>query len=125
MNVSGPIIDLIAADATANSLLAGRVYFQVLKQSTAYPAAAVNVKDTQPLNTKNAPSDLDRVMVQIDIYATTPSSAAEAAEAVRGAIDYQSTGALEHIEFKRSITGLSEKPELFRTIQEYTIMLRR
>lgn len=125
MNVSGPIYALIVANATANALLGGRVYFQVLKQSTAYPAAAINVKDVDAMNTKNGPSDLDKVLIQIDVYATDPTAAAQAAEAVRNALDHQSTGSLEHIEFKRAITGLSEKPELFRTIQEYTIMLRR
>lgn len=125
MNVSGPIYALIAANATANALFAGRVYFQVLKQSTAYPAAAINVKDVDPMNTKNGPSDLDKVVVQVDVYSTDPTTAMQAAEAVRNALDHKSTGSLEHIEFKRAITGLSEKPELFRTIQEYTIMLRR
>lgn len=125
MNVTGPIIDLIAANPTAHGLLGGRIYPQVLKQSTAYPAAAINVKDIDPANTKTGPSDLDRVRVQIDVYAYTATEAAQSAEAIRGAIDYQVSGDIAGIFFVREIDGLSEKPELIRKLTEYSIMLRR
>lgn len=125
MNITGPLISLIAADVSANALLGGRVYPQVLKQSTSYPAAAINVKDIDPANTKTGSSDLDRVRVQIDVYATTPTSAAQAAEAIRVALDYQVSGDIAGIFFVREIDGLSEKPELIRKLTEYSIMLRR
>lgn len=125
MNISGPIIGLIAANSTANTLLGGRVYPDVLKQSTTYPAAAINITGGTANNTKTAVSDLDRVLVQIDTYGTTPSDAAEADEAIRGAIDYQSTGSIACIFFIRSVGALSEKPELHRRLSEYSIMYRR
>lgn len=125
MNVTGPIIDLIANNVAANARLGGRVYPTVLKQNTLYPAAAINVTDTNPTNTKTGASDMDRVLVQIDVYATNATEAAEAAEAIRGAIDYQGTGDIECIFFRRSIDGLSEKPELIRKLTEYSIIYRR
>lgn len=125
MNITGPLITLIAADATAHALLAGRVYPNVLKQSTAYPAAAINVKDTTPSNTKTGPSDMDRVLVQIDVYGTNATEAENASEAIRAAIDYQNTGAIECIFFQRTLDGLSEKPELIRKLSEYSIIYRR
>ena len=125
MNVTGPIIDLIAGNTPAHALLAGRVYPQVLKQNTAYPAAAINVKDINPTNTKTGPSDMDRVLVQIDVYASNATAAAEASEAIRVAIDYQGSGDIECIFFLRSIDGLSEKPELIRKLTEYSIIYRR
>lgn len=125
MNVTGPLIDLIADNPTANALLGGRVYPQVLRQSSAYPAAAINVKGVDPNNTKTGPSDLDRVLVQIDVYAYNVTAAAEASEAIRGALDYQNTGDIECIFFLRSIDGLSEKPELIRKLSEYSIIYRR
>lgn len=125
MNVTGPLIDLIAANPAANNLLGGRVYPDVLKQSTAYPAAAINVTDVNPSNTKTAASDLDRVLVQIDVYATSPTSAAQTDEAIRVAIDYQGSGDIEAIFFQRSRSALSEKSELTRRISEYSIIYRR
>ena len=125
MNVSGPIISLIAANSTANTLLGGRVYPDVLKQSTTYPAAAINIKDNDPSNTKTGPSDMDRVLVQIDVYATTATAASEAEEAIRAALDYQTTGNIAGIFYKRTISGFSEKPELIRRISEYSLIIRR
>lgn len=129
MNVTGPIIKLIANNGTSNSLLGGRVYPWVIKQGSAYPAAAVNVTGVSPTNTKTSASDLDFCRVQIDIYAATPTAAAETADAVRGALDYYTgsvtltgggTEYVEHIQYERELTGFSETPELFRIIQEYT-----
>ncbi len=125
MNITGPLISLIASDATANGLLGGRVYPQVLRQSSAYPAAAINVKNTDPANTKTGPSDLDRITVQIDVYAANATAAEQASEAIRGILDYNSTGDIECIFFLRTIDGLSEKPELIRKLSEYSIIYRR
>lgn len=124
MNVTGPIIALINANTAANALLGGRIYTTVLKQSTAYPAAAINITDVEAHNTKTGPSDLDRVTVQIDVYGTNPTSAAETDAAIRAAIDYQTTGNIVGIFYDRTITGLSERPELTRRITHYTVMIR-
>lgn len=129
MNITGPIIKLIASNTTANNLLGGRVYPGVIKQNSAYPAAAINVTGVSPTNTKTSPSDLDFCRVQIDIYATTPTVAGQTADAVRGVLDYYTgsvaltgggTEYVEHIQYERELMGFSETPELFRIIQEYT-----
>lgn len=124
MNLSGPIISLIAANATANALLGGRVYPGVIKQSSTYPAAAINITGNTPANSKTAPSDMDRVLVQIDVYGSF-SQAADADEAIRAAIDYQSTGDIERIFYLRTIDGYSDIPELSRKTSEYSIVIKR
>lgn len=125
MNVTGPIKDLIAADSTANGLLSGRVYAGVLPQNATYPAAVLNVITTTPTNTKTQASDLDFVRLQIDVYGSQLSSVANTASAIRGAIDFRATGSIKHIEYLTGQDGFSEKPELFRWIDEYTISLKR
>jgi hypothetical protein len=121
MNVTGPIKTLIAANGTANGLFAGRVYPGVLEQETAYPAAAMNVVNMNPNNSKTTASTLDKVTLQIDIYGTTLATTADAAAAIRGAIDYKSSGSLTHIECEGQQDMFSEKPELFRIMQTYSI----
>lgn len=121
MNVTGPIKTLIAANVTANGIFAGRVYPGVLEQETAYPAAAMNIVSVRPSNSKTTASTLDKVILQIDIYATTYATTATAAAAIRGAIDYTSSGSLTHIQFEGQQDMFSEKPELFRIMQEYSI----
>lgn len=121
MNVTGPIKTLIANNAPAHALMAGRVYPGVLEQETSYPAAAINVVSTAPTNSKTTASTLDRVLVQLDVYATTYAATAGAAAAIRTALDYQTSGSLTHIEFNGQEDMFSAKPELYRIMQTYSI----
>lgn len=121
MNVTGPLKTLIANNAPAHALMAGRVYPGVLEQETSYPAAAINVVSTAPTNSKTTASTLDRVLVQLDVYATTYAATAGAAAAIKTALNYQTSGSLTHIEFAGQEDMFSAKPELFRIMQTYSI----
>lgn len=121
MNVTGPIKTLIAANGTANGLLAGRVYPGVLEQNSTYPAAALNVVSTRPMNSKTTASTLDRVTLQVDVYGETYATTADAAAAIRTAIDYKSSGSLNHIEYIGQEDMFTVKPELNRIMQTYSI----
>lgn len=134
MNVSGIVAVRIAADSTANGLIAGRVYPGVVKQEAGYPAIAVNLVSPNPANTKTQASDLDIATVQVDVYGTTYSSTATTSAAVRAALEYYSgtvtlTGGgtvnVAHIEYKTERDGYVEKGDVFRRICEYTISIRR
>lgn len=133
MNVSGIIAVLIAADSTANGLLAGRVYPGVVKQEAGYPAVAVNLIDPGPTNTKTQTSDMDITRVQVDVYGSTYSSAAATSAAIRSALDYYAgtvalTGGgsvvVAHIEYKTESDGYVEKPDIFRRMCEYSISIK-
>lgn len=133
MNVSGIIAVLIAADSTANGLLAGRVYPGVVKQEAGYPAVAVNLIDPGPTNTKTQASDMDLTRVQVDVYGSTYSSAAATSAAIRSALDYYAgtvalTGGgsvvVAHIEYKTESDGYVEKPDIFRRMCEYSISIK-
>ena len=121
MNVTGPLKTLIAANAPAHALMSGRVYPGVLEQETSYPAAAINVVSTAPTNSKTTASSLDRVLIQLDVYATTYATTAGAAAAIRTALDYKTSGSLTHIEFNGQEDMFSVKPELHRIMQTYSI----
>jgi hypothetical protein len=124
MNISGPIKTLIAANAPANTALAGRVYPGVLEQESVYPCAAINIASDRAHNSKTAASTMDNVTVQIDVYGTTYATTSDAAALIRTAIDYASSGALEHIEFTGQQDMYSAKPELHRITQTYSIGYR-
>jgi len=125
MNISGPIKTLIDGDTTANAIFAGRIYPDILPDKSTYPAAVVNIVNTLPTNSKTNASGLDFVLIQVDVYGTTLTSVADGIEAIRGAIDYQTTGSLQHIEFRNAQSGFSGKPELFRWITEYSAAYQR
>ena len=134
MNVSGIVSILIAANATANGLIGGRVYPGVAKQETAYPCVVVNLIAPNPTNTKREASDLDLALVQVDVYGSTYSSTAAASEAIRTAIDYHSgtvtlagggTINVASITYLTESDGYVEVPDKFRRMCEYTISIRR
>lgn len=60
MNVTGPIKVIIAANATANALLNGRVYPGVIDNGKGFPAAAVTRAGTEANATKTGVSGVDR-----------------------------------------------------------------
>lgn len=134
MNVSGPIAEIIELDSTANALMGGRIYPNVLKQQTTYPAAAVTVVSNSPLNTKGQASDLDIGSVQLDVYGETYTSAANASAAIRTALDYYSgtvtltgggTVVVRHLEYKGQSDGFTENAELHRIINTYSIAIEQ
>lgn len=133
MNVSGIVAKVIAANSTANGLLAGRVYPGVVKQEAGYPSASVNLINPGPTNTKTQASDLDFVMVQVDVYGSTYSSAAATSAAIRTALDYYAgtvtltgggTVVVAHIEYKGESDSYVETPDVFRRMCEYSISIR-
>lgn len=133
MNVTGPLKEIIADDATANGLLAGRVYPGVIDNGRGFPAVALTRVSTQPTATKTGVSLTDFVRVQVDVYARTMGGAENAAEAVRGALDYYSgtvtsgsdTVVVDHIDYEGTRDAFEENPELYRVIQEYTVHIKR
>lgn len=127
MNIAGPISALIAANSIANGLLGGRVYANVLLQEGALPAAAISITDDTPNNTKTGPSDLDRILLQIDIYGNTYTEAAQTSDAVRAAIDYQvdEDNNIAGIFFLRTRDIYSDRPQKHRQLSEYSVMLTR
>lgn len=134
MNVAGIVATRIAANTTANSLIGGRVYPGKVKQEAGYPAVCVNLITPNPTNTKTAGSDLDIALVQVDIYGSTYTSAANTASAVRMALDYYAgtvtlTGGgtvnVASISYTNEMDGFTENAELYRRIQEYYISIRR
>jgi len=134
MNVSGIVSVLIAANATAHALIAGRVYPGVAKQETAYPCVVVSLVTPNPTNTKRAASDLDLTLVQVDVYGSTYTSAASTSAAIRTALDYYSgtvtltgggTVSVASITYLTEADGFVETPDKFRRMCEYNISIRR
>lgn len=121
MNVYVPIKTLIAANVTANGLLSGRVYAGVLPQSPTYPAAVVNMIGLRNTNSKTSAGDLQHISVQIDVYGATVESVSATSAAIKTAIEYQTSGSVQHIEFTGLRDGFTEKAELFRKINEYDL----
>lgn len=133
MNVSGPIKVIIAANATANALLNGRVYPGVIDIKRGFPSIAITRASTEANATKTGVSQVDFVRVQVDVYARTLGEAEDTAEAVRGALDYYTgvvvsgndTVRVDHIDYIGTVDNWEDAPELHRVIQEYMVHIKR
>lgn len=133
MNVTGPIKVIIAANATANALLAGRVYPGIIDNGRGFPAMAVTRASTEANATKTGVSNVDFVRVQLDIFARTYGEAEDVSEAVRAALDYYTgsvvSGAdtvnVDHIDYLGTIDNFENSPELHRVIAEYILHIKR
>ncbi len=133
MNLTGPIAAIIANNAAAHALLDGRVYAALAPQNPAYPLAVVTHVGNDPKNNKNTPSPSDYDVVQIDVYGTTLAQCAEAAEAVRRALDYfrgnvvyqEVNHPVETIMFRTWRHNIEEEPRVHRYICEYMVIIAR
>jgi hypothetical protein len=133
MNVTGPIKVIIAANTTANALLAGRVYPGVIDNGRGFPAMAVTRASTEANATKTGVSNVDFVRVQLDIFAKTYGEAEDVSEAVRTALDFYSgsvvsggdTVNVDHIDYLGTVDNFENTPELHRVIAEYIMHIKR
>ena len=133
MNITGPIKALIAANSTANGLLAGRVYPGIFPEQYTLPAVAINIVSGIPNPTKTAPGDVDTLRVQVDCYGTTYTSAQATADAVRGAIDWYrgnvvsglNSYAIDWINFEGTQDSWESEPKEWRIITEYSARILR
>ena len=86
-----PIFSLVSADVTVKSLLGSnpvRVFpFGSAPDRVSLPYAVWQLVSGEPENYIGNTPDMDSFIVQVDVYADTPSQAREAAEALRDAIE--------------------------------------
>lgn len=85
--VEQAIADRLTTDATVASLVATRVFPEILPQDPTYPAIAYQRITTQRVRSMDGPSGLSRPRIQIDCYAAAYAQAKALADAVRLALD--------------------------------------
>jgi hypothetical protein len=133
MNISAPLKGIITNDTNAFALVSDRVFPTLAPQRTAFPLIVITTVNVAPEGTKNAPSKIDNVAVQIDCYGDTYAAAANTAEAVRRAIDYYRgnveymsvTYAVDFITFQRGRETIDPDTEKYRYIAEYKVRMSR
>lgn len=104
-----PIFQLISADADAKKALGAspvRFYpFGAAPENVALPYAVWQTVGGYPENYLAEVPDIDQYMVQVDVYATTATSARSTAEALRDAIEPSAHIAAWRGESKDAETG--------------------
>lgn len=74
MNITGPIRQLLTANAPFTALVGTKVFAEVIEQETALPAVALRVIDIQPGTFKNGVATVDTIILQVDADAKAGST---------------------------------------------------
>lgn len=133
MNITGPLIVLIANNATAATLTGGKVYPVVAPQTTVPPYVVMRIMEVQPTQHKDGVSPLDAVFVQVSTMSKEYGYAQRTDEAVRRAIDgYRGNVTVDGdpvpIDGTQYLTGqdlFEPDGDLFRRDATYKVRLKR
>jgi len=83
-----PIFEIVSADLDVQAQIGTRFYpFGEAPQGVTKPYGVFQVTSGFPENYINERPDIDTYSIQVDVYATTASSARDSAEALRDAIE--------------------------------------
>lgn len=86
-NVLGVIYKRLTDTASVTALVGTRIYPVTVPQQASAPFIRTSLISTTPIDTKNAPADVDSHRVQIDCIGTTYTQALNIAQVVRTSLD--------------------------------------
>jgi hypothetical protein len=127
---SKAIYHLLTTDATLAAVIGNRVYPTVSKMAANTPMVVYNTVSVTPTDFKQAPSDIDYVMVQIDAFAPDASTVIGIAKRIRQILDRypHSTVAGVHlagVSYRNEMQDWNDTDKVYRIMQEYQFRIRR
>lgn len=135
MNVGQIIYGVLSAASGVTALVSTRIYPDMAPQNTTFPYIVFQKLQTQPTDTKEGVSKLDKILVQVDCYSNNYDNAHSLAASVRTALD-RYTGTInghvvDKIIFSNDSSGspqdvpTSTGSMIYWASQDYEIRLKR
>jgi len=132
---SKAVYNILSSASAITDIVSTRIYPRNAPQNTAFPCIVYQVQSAAPTDSKDVPSDLDDVRVQIDCWAKSTASKAgydqaeELQEAVRTAIDGITPGTygtveVSGIKFLNENDLLSEELEVYGRTADYQFKIK-
>ncbi len=135
MNVGQIIYGILSATAGVTSLVSTRIYPDMAPQNATFPYIVFQKLSTQPTDTKEGASPLDKILVQIDCYSGSYDTSHTIAAAIRTALDrYSGTingHVVDKIIFSNDSSGSPQDVPtttgsmIYWASQDYEIRLKR
>ena len=135
MNVGQIIYGILSATSGVTSLVSTRIYPDMAPQNAAFPYIVFQKLSTQPTDTKEGVSPLDKILVQIDCYSGSYDTSHTIAAAIRTALDrYSGTingHVVDKIIFSNDSSGSPQDVPttagsmIYWASQDYEIRLKR
>lgn len=129
-DVGKAVYYILANDATVAGIVGTKIFPVRAVQLTSVPYVTYSIISTNPADTKQRPSYVDTVRLQIDCYETTYAKAETLHHAVRTALDAYTIGAtvatvkLDGIKYETENDTIDEDVDLYRKSADYMIRVK-
>ena len=129
MKVGAAIYSLLVNDSAVSAVVGTRIYPELAEEGASAPYVVYSVVSNTPSDTKDG-TPIDEAQLEIFSVGNTYAAANDLADKVRAALDRKSqivvgTVTVQSIQYTNEVVEVSEKRDLYISVQDYTTRITR
>ena len=129
MKVGAAIYSLLVNDSAVSAIVGTRIYPELAEEGASAPYVVYSVVSNTPSDTKDG-APVDEAQLEIFSIGNTYAAANDLADKVRAALDRKSqivvgTVTVQSIHYTNEVVEVSEKRDLYISVQDYTTRITR
>jgi hypothetical protein len=129
MKVGAAIYSLLVNDSAVSAIVGTRIYPELAEEGASAPYIVYSVVSNTPSDTKDG-TPIDEAQLEIFSVSSTYAAANDLADKVRAALDRKSqivvgTVTVQSIHYTNEVVEVSEKRDLYISVQDYTTRITR
>ena len=129
MKVGAAIYSLLVNNSAVSALVGTRIYPELAEEGAFAPYIVYSVVSNTPSDTKDG-TPIDEAQLEIFSVGNTYAAANDLADKVRAALDRKSqivvgTVTVQSIHYTNEVVEVSEKRDLYISVQDYTTRITR
>ena len=129
MKVGAAIYSLLVNDSAVSAIVGTRIYPELAEEGASAPYVVYSVVSNTPSDTKDG-TPIDEAQLEIFSVGSTYAAANDLADKVRAALDRKSqivvgTVTVQSIHYTNEVVEVSEKRDLYISVQDYTTRITR
>lgn len=129
MKVGAAIYSLLVNDSAVSAVVGTRIYPELAEEGASAPYVVYSVVSNTPSDTKDG-TPIDEAQLEIFSVGNTYAAANDLADKVRAALDRKSqivvgTVTVQSIHYTNEVVEVSEKRDLYISVQDYTTRITR
>jgi len=129
MKVGAAIYSLLVNDSAVSESVGTRIYPELAEEGASAPYVVYSVVSNTPSDTKDG-TPIDEAQLEIFSVGSTYAAANDLADKVRAALDRKSqivvgTVTVQSIHYTNEVVEVSEKRDLYISVQDYTTRITR
>ena len=129
MKVGAAIYSLLVNDSAVSAIVGTRIYPELAEEGASAPYIVYSVVSNTPSDTKDG-APVDEAQLEIFSVGNTYAAANDLADKVRAALDRKSqivvgTVTVQSIHYTNEVVEVSERRDLYISVQDYTTRITR